>query len=138
MKKFKQLSKVFAVFFAGTFLQIFWAMWDLRNHMSSACMSCSFGEEAVFSSLMFGFFLTVLFFFLNFIKTNWLKNSLQFCTIAMFWFAENWDTFITRESSWSTYTRDEEMTVTLISSFFPIVILGGVCVYLANKILDKK
>lgn len=131
-KKLKQISFVTVVIFLATFLQTYWAMGDFSNRMSSSCLDCSFFEETLFSSLFFTFILTILFFITSLIKNKFLKISLQFVLLATVWLFLNYNIFLDRESSWSTYLFNEEINYTISHSFFPVMVLVSVVLFVLN------
>lgn len=135
IKIFVFIKKAFfigTVIFATTFLQIYWAMGALSHNMSSGCIDCSFFEDGLCSSLFFAFFLTLLMRPISWVKNKYLRTAVQFILLAIVWFFLDYDIFVDRVSSWSTYLFDEEMNATISYSYFPILVLSCATLFIIN------
>lgn len=128
----KQVSIVGAIIFAATFLQFYWAMGELSERMSSACLDCWFVEDAFFMSLITSIFLALIFRLLL-SKLNFVfKMIIQFLLLISIWSFWNYNIFVERESSWSTYLFDEEIYYVSSMSISPILVLSFAAIFLIN------
>lgn len=118
------------ILFPATFLELYWSMGQLSDHTSSSCLECSFFEDAFLMALMSGIFLTLLFSLFFLIKNLFIKAAVSFTIMASVWFFWNYTLFVERESSWSTYLFREELYITAYLSFFPVITLGCVSIFL--------
>ena len=109
--------------------------------MSSACMSCSFFEDAFMMSLITATFGALVFIGLFRIKNIYIVNCVAAVLLMSFWFFSDYSVFVERESSWSTYSYREEISVTTSLAFIPIVIMTFICllgIHFRNKKAIKK
>lgn len=136
MKKLIFLLKKFAFYFlvitAGTYLQVYWAMGYLSDRISSSCLDCSFALDTLFISLFSAVFLSLIFVLISRIKNLYLKLIPEFLLLASWWFFLDYSDFVERESSWSTYLFEEEVQITLIQGFFPILIMSVIVIFILN------
>lgn len=128
----KRFSFLLIMIFIITFFQIYWSMGTLSDHMSSGCPDCSFFEDAVFMALIAGIFLSVVFSLLFFIKKIFLKACIEFLVLIFVWLFWNYSLFVDRESSWSTYDFNSEIQYTVSLSFFPVILLGCLCIMIIH------
>jgi len=122
----------FLVIFTGTFLQVYWAMGYLSDKLSSSCLDCSFALDTLFISLFSAIFLSLIFMLISKIKNLYLKLIPEFFLLTFWWFFIDYSDFVERESSWSTYLFDEEIHETLNHSFFPILIMSVIVIFIIN------
>jgi len=136
----KNLSFSLFIIFAGTFLQTYWAMGYLSDKLSSSCLDCSFALDTMFLSLISAVLLSLIFILISKIKNLYVKLSLEFLLLTSWWFFIDYSDFVERESSWSTYLFDEEIQETLHHSFFPILTISVVVIFIINyqSIIKKK
>lgn len=137
---FYKLLFCFVAIFVCGLLQFYWAVGRFADRMSSACMSCSFFEDAFMMSLIIAFFGALMFWGLFRIKNIYVVNCVAAVFLMSFWFFSDYSVFVERESSWSTYSLQEEIFVTMSYAFIPIVIMTLVClfsIYFRNKRLIK-
>lgn len=125
------------LFFVFTLIEIYWAMGSFSDKPSSACLDCSFFDDAYLMTLFSTVFLSIVFLALSFIKNSTLKVMLQLLILISVWFFWNYIIFVDRESSWSTYLFKEEIMYTLRFSFLPILILSIVTIFTLNYISRK-
>ncbi|UPZ16383.1 hypothetical protein [Flavobacterium humidisoli] len=125
------------LFFVFTLIEIYWAMGSFSDKPSSACLDCSFFDDAYLMTLFSTVFLSIVFLALSFIKNSTLKVILQLLILISVWFFWNYTIFVDRESSWSTYLFKEEIMYTLEFSFLPISILSLVTIFTLNYISRK-
>jgi len=125
------------LFFFFTLIEIYWAMGTFSDKPSSACLDCSFFDDAYLMTLFSTVFLSIVFLALSFIKNSTLKVILQLLILISAWFFWNYIIFVDRESSWSTYLFKEEIMYTLEFSFLPISILSIVTIFTLNYISRK-
>lgn len=123
--------------FVFTLVEIYWAMGSFSDKPSSACLDCSFFDDAYLMTLFSTVFLSIVFLALSFIKNSYLKFLLQLLILILVWFFWNYTLFVDRESAWSTYLFREEIMYTITLSFFPILILSIAAVITLNYILKK-
>jgi len=123
--------------FVFTLVEIYWAMGSFSNKLSSACLDCSFFDDAYLMALFSTVFLSIVFLPFSLIKNNNLQVTLQLLLLILVWFFWNYIIFVDRESSWSTYLFKEEVMYTLKFSFLPILVLSIVTVFTLNYILKK-
>ncbi|SHL82784.1 hypothetical protein [Flavobacterium chilense] len=123
--------------FAVTIFEIYWSMGTLSEKMSSGCLDCLFFEDAFFISLLTTIFLTIVFILVSFIKNIYIKVVLELIFLISVWFFWNYNIFVDRESSWSTYAFDEELYYTFSFSIFPILVLSVSTVFFTNYISKK-
>ncbi len=144
MNKLIAFLKKFAVYFlvisAGTYLQVYWAMGYLSDRISSSCLDCSFVVDTLFVSLFSAILIGLIFILISRIKNLYLKLILEFLIIASWWFFIDYSEFVERESSWSTYLFEEEIQITLIQGFFPILIMSVIVIFTLNykSFINKK
>jgi hypothetical protein len=119
--------------FAYTFLQIYWSMGKLSDQTSSGCLDCSFVYDAFFISLCSTIILTILFLLIARIKKNRYKIAIEFLLLTSFWVFSNYIIFVDRESSWSTYSFDEEIYYTIYLSLLPVLVLSVLTLFTINK-----
>lgn len=122
------------VFFASTFIEIYWSMGKFSEKMSSGCIDCSFIEDVYLISLLTSVFLTIAFLLLSLIKKTYLKSTIQLILLLSIWGFWNYSIFIDRESSWSTYTFKEEFLYTFSLSILPVLALSIVAIFSINYI----
>lgn len=136
IQKLIPLLKKFAFYFlvisAGTYLQVYWAMGYLSDRTSSSCLDCSFVVDTLFVSLFSAVLIGLIFILISRIKNLYLKLILGFLLFASWWFFIDYSDFVERESSWSTYLFEEEIQITLIQSFFPILIMSVIVIFILN------
>jgi len=128
----KNSTFYFLVIFAGTFLQVYWAMGFLSDKLSSSCLDCSFALDTLFISLFSAIFLSLIFILISRIKNLYLKLIPEFLLLTSLWFFVDYSDFVERESSWSTYLFNEEIHETLNHSFFPILIMSVLVIFIIN------
>lgn len=119
--------------FAFTFIQIYWSMGKLSDQTSSSCLDCSFVYDAFFISLSSTIILTILFLLIRRIKKNRYKIAIEFVLLNIFWFFWNYSIFVDRESSWSTYSFNEEIYCTIYSSLIPVLVLSVLTLLTINN-----
>jgi len=136
MQKLIPFLKKFAFYFlvisAGTYLQVYWAMGYLSDRTSSSCLDCSFVVDTLFVSLFSAVLIGLIFILISRIKNLYLKLILGFLLFASWWLFIDYSDFVERESSWSTYLFEEEIQITLIQSFFPILIMSVIVIFILN------
>jgi hypothetical protein len=137
LKNLKKPLSIGLIFFISTFLEIYWAVGEFSGRMSSGNPDASFFDDAYLLSLFTTIFLTIVFLFLAFIKNVYLKVTIQLLFLISVWFFWNYTIFVDRESSWSTYTFNEELLYTLSVSILPILVLSVACVFTLNYISKK-
>lgn len=128
----KNSTFYFLVIFAGTFLQVYWAMGFLSDKLSSSCLDCSFALDTLFISLFSAIFLSLIFILISKIENLYLKLIPEFLLLTSLWFFLDYSDFVERESSWSTYLFNEEIHETLNHSFFPILIMSVLVIFIIN------
>lgn len=133
----KKLLLIAVLFFVFTLIEIYWGMGSFSDKPSSACLDCSFFDDAYLMTLFSTVFLSIVFLALSFIKNSTLKVILQLLILISVWFFWNYVIFVDRESSWSTYLFKEEIMYTLEFSFLPISILSIVTIFTLNYISRK-
>ena len=134
----KKLIAVALLTFIFTFVEIYWSMQSLSEQISSGNPDSHFFNDAYFISVFTTVFLTIIFILLAFIKRIYLKITAQLLIIISTWFFWNYSIFVDRESSWSTYLFKEEIMHTLTLSFFPILVLSIVMVFVLNYISKNR
>lgn len=134
----KKLIAVALLTFIFTFVEIYWSMQSLSEQISSGNPDSHFFDDAYFISVFTTVFLIIIFILLAFIKRIYLKITAQLLIIISTWFFWNYSIFVDRESSWSTYLFKEELMHTLILSFFPILVLSIVMVFVLNYISKNR
>ena len=106
--------------------------------MSSACMTCSFFEDAFYLAIMLVIFVMILFLALQ--KLN-VKRPIYFWIMIpvciFFWWMTDYSIFNDREASWSTYTNLEIHYIIGIRSGLAIAIFS-VLHYFMLKFLFKQ
>lgn len=128
----KNSTFYFLVIFAGTFLQVYWAMGFLSDKLSSSCLDCSFALDTLFISLFSAIFLSLIFMLISKIENLYLKLIPEFLLLTSLWFFVDYSDFVERESSWSTYLFNEEIHETLNHNFFPILIMSVLVIFIIN------
>lgn len=122
------------VFFASTFIEIYWSMGKFSERMSSGCLDCSFIEDVYLISLLTSAFLTIVFLLLSFIKKIYLKSTIGLIVLLSIWGFWNYSFFVDRESSWSSYTFKEEFLYTFSLSILPVLALSIAAIFSINYI----
>ncbi len=128
----KRCSFSFIIISILTLVQIYWSMGNFSDRMSSSCLECSFFENAAFMSLIAGIFLSAAFSLFYFIKKIFLKICIEFLLLLFVWLFWNYSIFTDRESSWSTYDFNSEIHYTVLQSFFPVLVLGCLCILILH------
>lgn len=123
--------------FVSTILEIYWAMGQFSEKMSSGCLDCSFIEDAFLMSLITTILVTILFLLFSFIKNRYLKCTIQMLFLISIWLFWDYNVFVDRESSWSTYRFNEELYYTISISIFPVLVLSLAVVFASNYILKN-
>jgi len=124
-------------------LQAYISMYEYKENLSSVCPRCSYIEDILTSSLFFYLFFLLayflFFFFVRFllnakkIKKNY--NIISFTVIYIITcFTVNHEIFISRVTSWSTFTTMEELIGTVQESYIAILITT-IIFYYSNKFL---
>lgn len=134
----KKLITIAFLLFVFTFVEIYWSMQSLSERISSGNPDSHFFDDTYLISVFTTVFLTIIFMFLAFIKKIHLKITAQLLIIISTWFFWNYSIFVDRESSWSTYLFKEEIMHTLSLSFFPILVLSIVMVFVLNFISKNR
>lgn len=130
---FKQLFLNGTIIFFFSVLQFYWSMGEFSNSMSSACLSCSFLEEVIPMSLITAIFLTIQHsIIIAFIKKIIIKIVFQSFSLIAIWFFWDYNIFVSRESSWSSYSFNEEIYYVINYSLLPIIILSFVLIFSIN------
>lgn len=132
---FKKYMLSALLLFVATFLEIYWAMGSFSEKISSGCLNCSFKEDVFRISLMTVFLLVIVFLFLSLIKNRSFRNIIQWIFLNLVWLFWNYTVFVDRESSWSTYTFNEEIHFTIFYSILPILVLSTITVFALDYIL---
>lgn len=131
----------FLTIFVSSLIQFYWAVGQFADQMSSACMTCSFFEDAIMMSLMISIFCATLFFFIFKLNNIYFKNCFAAVLLMTLWYYFDYSIFVERVSSWSTYSLNEAINVTTSLAFIPIVIMTFVClfsIYFISKKSIKK
>ncbi len=115
-----------------TCVQIYWSMGALSDHISSGCMECSFFEDVIYMAVIAGILFSVFFCLLFFMKKVFLKACIEFLLLIFVCLFVNYSLFVDRESSWSTYDFNSELHYTVLSSFFPVILLGCLCILILH------
>ncbi|OXA99702.1 hypothetical protein B0A75_11080 [Flavobacterium oncorhynchi] len=134
----KKLITIAFLLFVFTFVEIYWSMQSLSERISNGNPDSHFFDDAYLISVFTTVFLIIIFMFLAFIKKIHLKITAQLLIIISTWFFWNYSIFVDRESSWSTYLFKEELMYTLTLSFFPILVLSIVMVFILNYISKNR
>lgn len=137
LKNLKKPLSIGLIFFISTFLEIYWAVGEFSGRMSSGNPDASFFDDAYLMSLFTTIFLTIVFLFLAFIKNVYLKVTIQLLFLISVWFFWNYTIFVDRESSWSTYTFNEELLYTISVSILPVLVLSVAAIVTLNYISKK-
>jgi hypothetical protein len=137
IKNLKKSLSIGLLIFISTILEIYWSLGSFSGRISSGNPDASFFDDAYLMSLFTTVFLTFLFLLISLIKNIYLKITAQFLVLISVWFFWNYTVFVDRESSWSTYTFNEELLYTLHISILPVLILSVVTVSALNYILKK-
>lgn len=139
LKLLNSTAFIAVTLFAFTFIQTYWSMGKLSDQTSSGCLDCSFVYDAFFISLCSTIILTLLFLLIARIKKNRYKITIEFVLLTSFWLFWNYSIFVDRESSWSTYSFNEEIYCTIYSSLLPILVLSVLTLVTINHqfILSK-
>ena len=119
--------------FPFTFIQTYWSMGKLSDQTSSGCLACSFVYDAFFISLCSTIMLTILFLLIARIKKNRYKITIEFLLLTSFWIFWNYSIFVDRESSWSTYSFNEEIYYTIYLSLLPVLVLSVLTLLTINN-----
>lgn len=133
----KKLIIIALLLFVFTFIEIYWAMGSFSNKISSGNPDSSFFDDAYLISVLTTVFLTIAFLLFTFIKNKYLKIGFELNCLIFIWFFWNYNIFVDRESSWSTYLFKEEILYTLTVSSFPILVLSTVTVFALHYITGK-
>ncbi len=133
----KTVILIALLIFLATLIEIYWAMGTFSEKISSGCLDCLFIKDAFFISLLTTIFLTIVFILISFIKNIYIKVVLELIFLISVWFFWNYNIFVDRESSWSTYAFDEELYYTFSFSIFPILVLSVSTVFFINYISKK-
>jgi hypothetical protein len=120
------------IVFTSTLIQTYWSMGKFTDHTSSGCLGCSFLYDVFFISLCSTIVLTILFLLIARIKKNRYKITLQFLLLTVIWHFWNYTIFVDRASSWSTYSVNEEIFITIYLSFLPILVLSTLTLLTIN------
>lgn len=126
LKLLNSTAFIAVTLFAFTFIQTYWSMGKLSDQTSSGCLDCSFVYDAFFISLCSTIILTLLFLLIARIKKNRYKITIEFVLLTSFWLFWNYSIFVDRESSWSTYSFNEEIYYTVYLSLLPILVTATV------------
>jgi len=107
--------------------QAYISMYEYKDDKSSTCMDCSYIEEILTDGFLFYLpFLFFYFLFCFFVRNRHIKNIYKTVPIMQVFiivcFMLDRDIFISRETSWSTYTKTEELAGTIYESGFAIMI----------------
>jgi hypothetical protein len=130
----KKTLFIVLLFFAGTFIELYWSMGKFSERMSSGCLDCTFIEDVYLISLLTSIFLTIAFLLLSLIKKMYLKSVVELVLLLSIWDFWNYSIFVDRESSWSTYTLKEELIYTFSLSILPVVALSIAVIFSINYI----
>ena len=130
----RQTLFIALVFFASTFMEIYWSMGKFSERMSSGCLDCSFIEDVYLISLLTSTFLTIVFLLLSLIKKIYLKSTIELIFLLSIWGFWNYSIFVDRESSWSTYTFEEEFLSAFSLSILPVLALSIAAIFSVNYI----
>nr|WP_294783909.1 hypothetical protein [uncultured Flavobacterium sp.] len=131
---FKKYTLSALLLFVATFLEIYWAMGSFSEKISSGCLDCSFNKDVFIMCLITVFFLITAFLFLSLVKNRSLRNVIQWIFLNLVWLFWNYTVFVDRESSWSTYTFDEEIHFTIFYSILPILVLSSITIFVLDYI----
>lgn len=148
-KRFYAIKVIF-VHIIGYVLCVFQAyvsMSEYKEHLSSTGLNSSYGGDVLAGSLFF-YFLSLLIYSLfrlvrfllkaKKLKTN--HKAILFTAIyVVACFMVNHEIFVSRVTSWSTFTTFEELTGTLQKSYLLILITSVIFYYMVRFTLaDKK
>lgn len=120
----KKFIAIAILVLATTFIEIYWSMGTFSEKMSSGCLDCTFSQDIIFISSFTSIFFAIVSLLLSFIKNIYAKAIIKFIILILVWFFFNYSIFVDRESSWSTYTFNEELHYTFSLSIFPILVLS--------------
>lgn len=112
-------------------LQSYITLKKYKEQPSSTCMNCNYLEEiAGYSLVVFSILLVLI---LNDrykkIKKNLIITLFIICCLSV-----NFSIFISRVTSWSTFTTSDELLGTLELSFLPLTITSGFFTFVLIKI----
>lgn len=134
---FKQLFFNGTIIFFFSILQFYWSMREFSDSLSSACLKCPFLEDVFLFSLISTFSLIFIFHFCSLIKNRLIKIIIEFLSLITIWSLWNYSIFNSRESSWSTYLFNEEIHYIIYLSYFPILILSTISIFIINSNIKK-
>ncbi|WP_268846627.1 hypothetical protein [Flavobacterium aestivum] len=129
------LILLFSVSFA-TVVQGYWALWDYRLRVSSACLDCDFSLDLVLSSLLpvlLIFIINLLIF--RFISKKSIKTTITAFILISTWLIIDTEIFIEREASWSTYTNVWQEGFRLAT--IPIFTIGSIFIYVFHNFFER-
>lgn len=137
--------KVIKIYLAGCILcalQSYISMYEYKGELSSTCLKCTYIGDVLLGTLFFNsfFFLAYLLLLLlySFFSTKKLKDKYKIILYIGIYtascFTVNYEIFISRISSWSTFTTLEEIIGVIRKSYVPILITL-ILFYLITKII---
>ena len=141
MRGIKRLLRILAVLALAvtfTIIQGYWAMGGYHDQLSSTCIRCSLIEELFWSGLMPAAAMGILLAVFHRLRPVRRKQAFTAVPVMMvLWLLADREIFISRVSSWSTFTKPEEWAATVHAGLVPILatgaVFGGVFYLLAPK-----
>ena len=137
----KKLFSIFSTSFIGyllIFFQTYIIHFDKKNNLSSTSIDVSYHKQIGLTSLIAFIFLFIIGCILMFNKRKLAKNKLVIICFVYITssFIVSKEIFISRVSSWSTFTTTEENCAVFLNSFVGIFI-GSIMYFLIVKSLLK-
>lgn len=125
--------KVIKIYIAGCILcalQSYISMYEYKEELSSTCLKCTYIGDVLLGTLFFySFFLLaylLLLLLCSFFSTKKLNDKYKIILYIGIYtascFTVNYEIFISRVSSWSTFTTFEEIIGVMRESYVPILI----------------
>lgn len=130
MKYLKTIG-ISSIIYVLSCLVTYFSMISYSGNQSSSCLSCSYKKD------IFGFsiYLIVIFFLLltflrkrKIFKRNKIYSIILTTIFIVLTFLNNYNIFVDRVSSWSSYTSEGEL-ISVLSGSYLYLITGGIIVF---------
>lgn len=116
MKYYKSLIFAFIIYILASFATYF-SMHVYSTDISSSCFECSYKKDVFLSSIHISVIFLLLILLKNILKKKWSISIFFTIIFAILVFFNNYNIFVDRVSSWSSYTFTEELLSVLSNSY---------------------
>lgn len=127
--KYLKIIGISVIMYILACLVTYFSMIAYSDNPSSSCLSCSYKKDVLgFSIYLIVVFFLLLIFLRKIPKRNKIFSIILTVIFIVLVFLNNYNIFVDRVASWSSYTTEEEF-ISVLSSSYLYFIIGSIVVF---------